>query len=98
MGVEGAPAPGAEILFQPPAGPVALWRQEPHCSSAPEGLSLIDRASAEAFLKMCILWEGLTLEKFVKDCLPQETPHAGAQKAQEEERAGRGKSSRVDVE
>lgn len=35
----------------------------------PEGLSLIERAYAEAFLENCILWEGLTLQKFMNDCL-----------------------------
>lgn len=55
--------------------------------SVPEGLSLIERAYAEAFMKNCILWESLTLEKFMKDCLPQERPHAGAWKEREEEGA-----------
>jgi len=33
----------------------------------------------EHFVKNCSLWKGLTLEKFMEDCLPWEGPHTGAQ-------------------
>ena len=37
-----------------------------------------ERPTLEQFVKDCSLWEGLTLEKVVEGCLPQEGPHAGA--------------------
>jgi len=34
----------------------------------------------EQFMKNCRPWEGLTLKKFMKDCIPWEGPHTGAGK------------------
>ena len=38
-------------------------------------------------MKNCSLWEGLTLEKFVKYCLLWEGPHTGTEEEHEEEGA-----------
>ncbi|GAB0187945.1 hypothetical protein GRJ2_001259800 [Grus japonensis] len=37
---------------------------------APEGLHPMGETTLEQFVKDCSLWEGLTLEKFMEDCLP----------------------------
>ncbi|KAM4671539.1 bifunctional 3'-5' exonuclease/ATP-dependent helicase WRN isoform 5-T5 [Amazona ochrocephala] len=44
----------------------------------------MERAQAEAFMKTCSLWEGLTLEKFMENCPLWEVPHAGAKEECEE--------------
>jgi len=35
-------------------------------------------------MKNCSPWEGLTMEKFMEDCLLWEGPHAGAREEREE--------------
>lgn len=39
----------------------------------------------EGFVKKCILWEELTFEKFVKDCILGKGPHTGAEEEHKEE-------------
>lgn len=48
----------------------------PHCSRLFAGLGPCgDPHCSSQFLKNCSLWEGLTMEKFVEDCVPWERPN-----------------------
>lgn len=56
--------------------------------SLPEELCLWQEPTLEQLLKKWRLWEGATLEQFVKDCIPQEELHTGAEEQHEEGAAG----------
>ena len=52
-----------------------LW---PCGERSPHWSRFVGRTCDPVGVKNCSLWEGLTLEKLVEDCLPWEGPHAGA--------------------
>jgi len=58
----------------------SLWRTPLWSRWMPKGGcdTMRDPRWISLFLKDCTLWEGLTLEKFVKNSLPWDGPHAGA--------------------
>ena len=71
-------------------GPVALWRERSPCWNRSSGRTcgpVGHPGWSSPFLKDCNPWEGLTLEKFMEDCLLWEWPHTGAGEEREEEGA-----------
>ncbi|OPJ67040.1 hypothetical protein AV530_016964 [Patagioenas fasciata monilis] len=58
---------------------------DPHCRSLfLEDETLSKRPVLEHLMKNCSPWEGSTLQKFMKYCLPQEGHHTGAEEECEE--------------
>ena len=56
-------------------------------STAPHRKDTWKGPTLEQFMRNCSLLEGLTLKKFMKDCLPWDRPHTGAGEECEEEGA-----------